>query len=397
MIGSAELRRQAERRYREYLASIVENTDVFPVDIRFGKVKPGEVSERYAALRAEIAALREGSVEGGTPSYRIEWEERSDRLSGNQRFPVRIQFPDPASLVGFLRKGREVERFRTAVSALLDAFPGLRAWAARHPTSILSCVGEWERIVAVLRWFVEHPRPGILLREIPAVEDTKFVERNKAVLRELLDLVLPAEAVDPSATVFEDRYGLRRVEPMIRVRFLDRTIAARYLSGLNDLAVPVSGLESLSFPEVRTVLVVENKATFTNVDVFLALPALAGVLAVFGSGFLASSLRAAGWLAERRLLYWGDTDTQGLRILAGLRRGFPQLKSVLMDERTFDRFPDARTDAPQDRSEPPAELGEAEAALYARLARLPSGNRLEQERIPAWWARERLAEAVSGR
>ena len=397
MIGPAELRRQAQRRYREYLSAIVDGTDPFPVDIRFGKVRPGEVSERYADLRAELATLREVSDEGGGPSYRIEWEERSDRLAGSQRLPVRILFPNAASLAGFLRKGAEVERFRADLSLILDAFPGLRVWAARHPTRILSCVGEWERIVAVLRWFVTHPRPGILLREIPAVEDTKFVERNKTVLRELLDLVLPTEAVDPSATLFEDRYGVRRVEPLIRLRFLDPAIATRHLSGVDDLAVPVSCLEALGFAEVRTVLVVENKATFSNVDVFLSLPALSGVLAVFGSGSLAASLRAVSWFADRRLLYWGDTDTQGIRILAGLRQGFPQLQSVLMDERTFDRFPDARSDAPRDDSELPAGLTEEEAALYARLARMASGNRLEQERIPVWWAKERLNEAVAGR
>lgn len=396
MIALAELRRQAQRRYREYLSAIVDGTDPFPVDIRFGKVRPGEVSERYAALRAELGALRQSSDEGGGPAYRIEWEERSDRLAGSQRLPARILFPNAASLVGFLRKGTEVERFRADLSVVLDAFPGLRAWAARHPTRILSCAGEWERIVAVLRWFVEHPRPGILLREIPAVEDTKFVERNKTVLRELLDLVLPTDAVDPSATLFEDRYSVRRVEPLIRLRFLDPAIATRRLSGVADLAVPVSCLDALGFPEVRTVLVVENRSTFSNVDVLLSLPALSGALAVFGSGFLASSLRAVRWLADRRLVYWGDTDTQGFRILAGLRRAFPRLESVLMDERTFDRFPDARSDAPPDRLEPPAELAEGEAILYGRLARMAAGNRLEQERIPVWWARERLNEAVTG-
>ena len=52
--------------------------------------------------------------------------------------------------------------------------------------------------------------------------------------------------------------------------------------------------------------------------------------------------------------------------------------------------------APRDDSVPPAELTEEEAALYARLARTASRNRLEQERIPVWWAKERLNEAVTG-
>ena len=30
-------------------------------------------------------------------------------------------------------------------------------------------------------------------------------------------------------------------------------------------------------------------------------------------------------------MYWGDIDTHGLRILAGLRKHFPNVESILMD------------------------------------------------------------------
>lgn len=56
---------------------------------------------------------------------------------------------------------------------------------------------DWERILAVLAWFCEHPRPAIYVRQIDVPDvDTKFIEGRRALFTELLDLVLPAEAVD---------------------------------------------------------------------------------------------------------------------------------------------------------------------------------------------------------
>lgn len=121
-----------------------------------------------------------------------------------------------------------------------------------------------------------------------------------------------------------------------------------------------------------------------------------GTVAIFGSGGAARSLGAAAWLASRRLGYWGDNDSQGLRILSGFRTSFPGTESILMDEETFDRFPDYRTDAPADEAREPENLRPDEVSLFRRLVCLPSGNRLEQERIPYEFARRRLLDWAGG-
>jgi len=86
----------------------------------------------------------------------------------------------------------------------------------------------------------------------------------------------------------------------------------------------------------------------------------------------------------------GDIDPQGLRILAGLRQTFPNMESILMDEETFDRFPDFWSSAPADEPRAPDGLTPAEERLYVRLVHLEHGNRLEQERVPGRWASERI-------
>lgn len=398
MIDQAGIRAQALRRYGEYLSVLASGGDaasIFPVEIRFGKVKSGEASSRWADLRDELRSLREGADETGARSYRVEWEERSDRLAGTQRFPARVFFPEPAALLSYLGKTREAERFIRDLD-LIAAFPELRLWTEKKPLRVVEHSDDWDRLLSVVRWLREHPRPGIFTREVPAVEDTKFIERKKAVLRELLDAALDEEDIEPDSSSFEERYGLRKAEPLVRVAILDREIARTRLSGLADVSVPASDVGRLLFPEISTVVVFENKANFSNADAFLTLPALRGCAAIFGSGFAVAAFRATSALAGKRLFYWGDIDTQGLRILSVFRERFPACRSVLMDEATFDRFAEYRTDAPAENAEEPRALDDAELALYRRLSAMGTANRLEQERIPLAWARERLATSLSG-
>lgn len=398
MIGPRDVRLRAERRYSDYLSALVEGRSIFPMDIPFAKVKPGEAAARWSELGREILELRYGSSESkpGT-SYEISWEERRDRLAGAQRLPAHVKFSDEASYLAFLGKTREVRKFRSDLAALLEAFPDLRPWAAAKPRIILERSGEWPRIAGVLAWFRDNPASGLYLREVPAVEDTKFIEARKALIRSLLDLVAPLPAGSRAPKTFEERCGLRSVQNLVRIRILDPALAADRFAGLDDLALPLDCLAALDVPEIERVLVIENKASFgSGAEVFLTAPAMRGTLAVFGSGGAAHSLGVAVWLASRRLGYWGDIDTQGLRILGGFRAAFPEAESILMDEKTFDRFPDYRTDAPPDEAREPENLRPAEMSLFRRLISLPSGNRLEQERIPNEFARQRLLDWAGG-
>jgi len=415
MIDQSNIRHQASRRYLEYLSLLADGGEVpafFPVELRFAKVKSGEAVARWSDLRGELLSLREASSESGAASYSIEWEERNDRLAGTQRFPVSIYFPDADSLLGYLGKIREATRFQQDFGRIVAAFPELRAWVAAKPRLVVDHAGDWDRLLAVIRWFRDHPHPGIFAREIPAVEDTKFIERKRGVLRELLDLVLPAAAVNRGTGDFDGRFGLRNVEPLVRIAVLDTEVAHTRFAGLRDISVPVSAVDRVLVPELTTIIVFENKSSFSNADAFLSLPAMAGCAAIFGSGFAAGALCAVTALAGRNLFYWGDIDTHGLRILSLVRARFPACRSVLMDEETFERYPEFRTDAPPDRAfrtpclgdvsrnDPagvPCALTEEEQILYRRLAALSKANRLEQERIPVAWAREKLLDCLAPR
>ncbi len=84
-------------------------------------------------------------------------------------------------------------------------------WLEKHPLQALELSVEWPRLLAVVTWLVERPRPGIYLRQVdlPGVHN-KFIETHRGVLAELLDLALPVDAVDIGKTgisQFPARYG----------------------------------------------------------------------------------------------------------------------------------------------------------------------------------------------
>lgn len=399
MISPSEIKGRASRRYPAYLSSLVTGESQFPLEISFAKVKSGEAAHRWTQLASELEELRLASDEGKPgKSYHVEWEERRDRLAGNQRIPVSISFPDETSFLAFLGKGKEANLFREDLKLILEAFPPLSTWAAEKPLAIVEHAGEWPGLLAVLRWLVANPRSGFFVREIPAVEDTKFIEGRKAFIRALLDRVTPESMLEkPKDLGFEERCGLRIPKGLVRLRFLDREISGKYVSGLEDISIPSEELGRLDFPEIKRVLVMENKASFGRADVLLTAPLLRGTVAIFGSGYAASLISGTAWLHRRQIGYWGDIDSHGLRILAEFRKSFPEAESILMDEETFDRFPEYRSDAPSDEALEPEELNLDELRLLRRLLGLRVANRLEQERIPLSYAREKLVSwAESG-
>jgi hypothetical protein len=232
----------------------------------------------------------------------------------------------------------------------------------------------------------------VYLRQInvPGVH-SKFIERHRALLGELLDQVLSPEAIDMAApggvAGFERRYGLRSKPALVRFRLLDGD-----RMGLTDLSVPADEFARLSLP-ARRVFITENEINF------LAFPCLPDSLVIFGAGYGFDALAEASWLADRDIYYWGDIDTHGFAILDQLREHFPQTRSLLMDRATLLAHRDlwGQEDVPTKR--PLCRLRPDEASLYEDLCldRIAPALRLEQERIGYAWLQAALAAFDPGR
>ncbi|MCZ2403696.1 hypothetical protein IV498_10995 [Paenarthrobacter sp. Z7-10] len=181
------------------------------------------------------------------------------------------------------------------------------------------------------------------------------------------------------AARFAARHGFLHPPEQIRFRILDPDIVA--LGNARDISVTAEAFGSLSLP-IKTVITTENLINF------LTLPERPRTLALFGRGYGFSALREAAWLRNCNIIYWGDLDTHGFRILDQLRAVHPHVTSILMDQQTLLSHRDAWVREPSPSRAPLTRLTAAESALYNALGNDEFGPavRLEQELIRWDWA-----------
>ncbi len=391
----AQLVRQTETLWQSgvILRASITGETLFPRPLRLKPPSPREVADRFGEVRDWITSLQAASREHRGAGYTLEWRRVNHRVHGANSLPVAAILPSAADAIALVGRSAELRRFRALRDITQARFPALESWLARRPLTALAHAAAWERLLHVVAWFVAHPRPDLYLRQLDiAGVDTKFIERYRPLLSELLDLVLPDAAVTPDATGvrgFERRYGLRRKPALIRLRLLD---ARLYVSGLSDLSAPPEEIARLRLP-LRRVFITENEING------LAFPGAPESAVIFGLGYGLERLSAIPWLDDVALYYWGDIDTHGFAILDRLRARFPHVRSLLMDRATLQAHRPLWVAEPGDsRFEGRLHhLREDEQALFDDLRnnRLGEAVRLEQERIAYGWV-ERTLVAMQG-
>ena len=381
----AQLRRNARRLWDRgtMLASLVTGEPLFPRRLPIRGPGSAELAERFDEARNWALALR------AMAHVRLEEREFRHRILGTNSLPRAAWLDNMDDAVALLGKARERGRFEKILELTRRRLPVLLEWLGKRPLVALGQAGDWGKLLDVVTWMEEHPRPGIYIRQmdIPGVH-TKFIERHRGLLGELLDCALPAGAVEESQTGvrrFEGRYGFRSKPERIRFRMLDASCGDSGFRPLADIETDAATFAALE-PEVAQAFITENEINF------LAFPDVRESMAVFGAGYGFATLRKARWLDACRLRYWGDIDTHGFAILDQLRAHFPHAESFLMDRATLLAGKQlwGQETAPVERDLP--RLSAAEKELYEDLCanRLGERVRLEQERIGFHLVREAL-------
>lgn len=377
---------EVEKRWRrgEILTARVTGAPLFPLVLRLKRPSAREIAERFGDVLDWARALQAASREARGFGFDLERQAVTSRVHGTNALPVQAIIPTETDALRLIRETAAAERFRTVAEATLARFPELRAWLARRPHTALEHAAHWPAVLAVLEWFVAHPRPGLYLRQldIPGV-DTKFIEAHRGLLMELLDVVLSEATVDRTAVgvrAFNARYGLRSEPALVRFRLLD---PALYVQGrLSDLSLPAEEFAALELG-VRRVFITENR---TN---GLAFPRCRGAMVVFGLGYGLERLAEVAWLRRVDVHYWGDIDTHGFGILNQLRARLPEARSFLMDRATLEAHRVLWGQEPAERryAGDVSRLTAEERALFEDLVldRLGERVRLEQERVGFGW------------
>ncbi|MGS0754719.1 DUF3322 domain-containing protein [Roseateles sp. GG27B] len=319
--GGDDLRAQLQKLWDSaLLAGMLRGDTSFPRRLQLKAPTSGELTEQFDAARSWISELR------ALPSFRIVMREFKHRVFGSNELPAEASVDSLDEALALLGRQRAAARFMELVELTRAEQPLLLTWLARRPLRALELAPQWPQLLAVVAWLQAHPRPGLYLRQVDiAGVHSKFIEAQRGVLTELLDLGLPPTAMTrrPAARPTVQRYGFRDKPLRVRLRPLDAALAGQ-LGGL-DVTLDAASFAALNL-HVYTVFITENEINF------LSFPAVPGALVIFGAGYGFDMLSPAAWLGQCRLHYWGDIDTHGFAILDQLRAHFPHAESFLMDE-----------------------------------------------------------------
>jgi hypothetical protein len=381
VITPGDIRQKAARLYLPFLRAWLQAEAFFPIVFPVGKLPTD-----YLELRKGARDLQAQSREQHGYGYALEYEVQQKRFSGPQTLPVRVVIATERDFLRLVEKEEEFALFRQDVALIRERLPQLEAWMVQYPQRVIEQNGIWLDLLAVCCYFLERPRPQLYIRELPISVHTKFIEQHRGIVRELLEQILPVEAVTAEAVTFEQRFGLREKEPLVRVRLLDEQLNRRYELPLTELSVPSSQFATLNLLRGQRCIITENEMTF------LTLPPWRNTFALFGGGFMVSNLENISWLTECPIFYWGDLDAQGFQILSRLRALFPHVVSVMMDQETFSAFATFCVASTPCLIRQLPHLTPEEHDLFLHLAE--NGLRLEQERISHAYALSLLERAI---
>lgn len=343
----------------------------------------------FDQVRDWITALQQKSKEQCGKGYSLRCERIQHRKLGEQWLPAIIEFECMDDYLLFINKSTTFSNFQRLASESLELFPEFDGWLKKYPLKLLDHEKAWPNILLVCSWFQHHPQPKQYIRELDIEGiDSKFIEQHKTLLTELLNLILPSTAIHASITGlsnhgFERRFGLKYDEPLIRFRLLDNGEA------FSDISVPFSQFSRIA-ANANTIFITENKING------LSFPAMPRSMVIFGLGYGIEMLKEVAWLADRKIIYWGDIDTHGFAIMAQLRSYFSQVESLCMDEATLlahQHLWGSEVDEKRHMGHL-KNLTSLENRLFTKLQRNDLGRniRLEQERIRLTWLKSRLRD-----
>lgn len=314
----------------------------------------------------------------------VEWEERNLRRLGQQQVPSRLRLNSLHDLAEFLGPDvlDEMQQLHVRVTRLVELDEGLFDPSV-NALPLLERLSDldMEQMVSLLPQLRRGLGEGGYLRNVPVTGvGTKFLESHFNLVEQLMDGWLQGEV--NAAGGLLDWLGCRpKPSGWLLVRPLSSN-TQRALLGHEALRMDANNLYQNALPGER-LLVVENWAAIYTI------PAIDDGVAVLGTGLNLRWL-AAPWLKDKRVAYWGDIDSHGMKLVADARQHCEHIESLMMDVETYHSHLRFSHREPSICSVDQTLLTDHERELYELLLNNREQSRLEQEYITADWVRSAI-------
>ncbi|HEX5154672.1 MAG TPA: Wadjet anti-phage system protein JetD domain-containing protein [Parafilimonas sp.] len=368
MITPKEIQEQCSKWWKEVLLSSVNSITFFPKEItRIGKISSKDILNKLSAYKQSIELLINHSKRNKKLGYTLLATEKQFDKIGKQLVPEKILIDSIEDYLQLTGKEKEYNIFSKNLLLIQNELPQLTEWIKANPVKLIEH-NTWVDTLKVCKYFLQHPKPNLYIRQLPIDVHTKYINENKGVITSLLNYLIPYD-LNHEEKDFEKRFNLLSKEQLIRIRFLD--VAKSPLQNVTDISFTERELKHYNFT-IDNVFIAENLMNF------LTLPLLKNTIAIWsGGGFNISYLKNIEWLKAKQFFYWGDIDAQGFQILNQCRNYFSNTKAVMMDMATLIRFPQG--EGKPANNQKLQFLSEDELSLYNYLRE--KNIRLEQEKI----------------
>lgn len=368
MITPKELQAKTEKAFFKVVSAHLRGENLFPWTVPSNKQISGT---NYNELKADLLPLHQQSKKAKGKGYTVKWKPKLVN-GAKQSIPSKIYYETLEDFLFFIDRTADYKKIETANDLIVKTFPGLKEWAANNPAIMLEHSDQWKELLSVCTYFVQHPPPHpFFIRELPIPIHSKFIEQNAALLRKMLDLLLPLDWINSEENDFASRFGLKKLSVYTQIRILDEALKSHL--GYDECSLTLDDAGWLKWAPQK-VFIIENQTCFHT------FPKVENAVAIFGEGFKSRVSRHLPWLEKTELYCWFDLDAAGFEMLNMIRQHYPNAKNFLMNEGAFKDFqefavhPDSRQ-----KTRHLERLTEKESALYQNI--VDYNWRLEQERI----------------
>ena len=323
----------------------------------------------------------------------VRWDTVTFRSLSEQRLPAYLIIPDISSLARILgdTEEQQLRDWQSRIAYIFDSLSIEFAKRTDHPIkSTYECElfsalvvnletlsdfsdSDMELLVKLIPQLHKGMGRGCYLRALPVIfVDTKFIEKNLRFIESVTAAIIDCSAVEMGLLNWLDCRD--KPKDWLLVRPLCKNTADS-LGGLPLLRMSSETLLGFELP-AKNILVIENEQSCLSLD------NIPDTIAVSGGGKNVSWMRA-NWLANKRVAYWGDIDSEGFAILSDVRSKLSTVIQLMMDTETVEAYRDRMVDEPESVARDPVALTDCELTLFRMLRNGDYGGaRLEQERLP---------------